>query len=166
MSASLSSLRKLGWTIAALVFVLDQISKWFILDAFLGAPRVVEVLPFFDLVLAWNPGVSFGMFGDMGDFGPWVLTGLSCVISVFLSAWLMKAENRLSALSLGMIIGGAVGNIIDRVRFGAVVDFLDVHAMGYHWPAFNIADTGITVGAALLILESLFFSSEKTKTDT
>ncbi|MBL4693245.1 MAG: signal peptidase II [Magnetovibrio sp.] len=158
-------LTRLGWAIAGLVFVLDQISKWFVLDAFVGAPRVIEVTSFFNLVLAWNPGVSFGMFGSMGGYGPWILTGLACVISVFLGVWLMKAENRQTAVSLGLILGGAAGNILDRVRFGAVVDFLDVHGMGYHWPAFNVADSGITVGAAILILESLFSGSEEPKTD-
>jgi signal peptidase II len=75
---------------------------------------------------------------------------------VALGVWLYKAETRVTALALGLIIGGALGNVIDRVQFGAVVDFLDFHMMGYHWPAFNVADSGICIGAAMLILESLF----------
>jgi len=165
MSAEISVLRRLGWGIAGFVFVADQITKWLILDLFSQGPRVIEVFPFFNLVLAWNRGISFGLFGGLGDWGPWILVFLALVISVVLAVWLMKAENRLTAASLGLIIGGAIGNIIDRARLGAVVDFLDVHLFGYHWPAFNIADTGICVGAALLILESLFYSSEKPKTD-
>jgi len=157
---------RLGWALAGAVLVLDQITKVLILDLFSGSPQTIEVLSFFNLVLAWNRGVSFGMFGGLGDWGPWVLVGLALVISVVLARWMAKAENRLILVSLALIIGGALGNVIDRVRFGAVVDFLDVHVLGYHWPAFNVADSAITVGAAILILESLFCGSEKIKTDT
>jgi len=156
---------RLGWALAGSVLVLDQITKVLILGLFSGSPRAIEVLPFFNLVLAWNKGVSFGMFDGLGDWGPWILVGLALVISVVLARWMMKAESRLNVMSLGLIIGGAVGNVIDRVRFGAVVDFLDVHVSGYHWPAFNVADSAITVGAAILILDSLFFGSEEIKTD-
>ena len=156
---------RLGWGLAGTVLVLDQITKMLILDLFSTSPQGVEVLPFFNLVLAWNRGVSFGMFGGLGDWGPWILVALALVISAVLARWMMKAESRLELMSLGLIIGGAIGNVIDRVRFGAVVDFLDVHGWGYHWPAFNVADSAITVGAAILILESLFFGSEKIKTD-
>lgn len=156
---------RLGWALAGSVLVLDQITKVLVLDLFSRSPQGIEVLSFFNLVLAWNRGVSFGMFDGLGDWGPWVLVGLALVISVVLAIWMMKEESRLNVMSLGLIIGGAIGNVIDRVRFGAVVDFLDVHVLGYHWPAFNVADSAITVGAAILILESLFFGSEKTKTD-
>jgi len=157
---------RLGWALAGAVLVLDQITKVLILDLFSASQRAIEVLPFFNLVLAWNRGISFGMFGGLGDWGPWVLVVLALVISVVLARWMIKAENRLTLVSLALIIGGALGNVIDRIRFGAVVDFLDVHVLGYHWPAFNVADSAITVGAAILILESLFCGSEKIKTDT
>ena len=157
---------RLGWALAGAVLVLDQITKVLILDLFSTSLRAIEVLPFFNLVLAWNRGISFGMFGGLGDWGPWVLVVLALVISVVLARWMVKAENRLTLVSLALIIGGALGNVIDRIRFGAVVDFLDVHVLGYHWPAFNVADSAITVGAAILILESLFCGSEKIKTDT
>ncbi|PCI39603.1 MAG: signal peptidase II [Rhodospirillaceae bacterium] len=166
MSSAPLSLKRLGWALAAIVFVADQISKFLILDLFSSGPQAVQVWSFFNLVMAWNPGVSFGMFGAIGAWGPWILVAITAIISVVLAVWLGRAENRLTAVSLGLILGGAVGNIIDRVRFGAVVDFLDVHVMGYHWPAFNVADSAITVGAVFLILESLFYSSEKPKTDT
>ena len=157
---------RLGWALAGTVLVLDQITKILILDLFSASQRAIEVLPFFNLVLAWNRGISFGMFGGLGDWGPWALVALAFVISVVLARWMVKAENRLTQVSLALIIGGALGNVIDRIRFGAVVDFLDVHVLGYHWPAFNVADSAITVGAAILILESLFCGSEEIKTDT
>lgn len=166
MSLTTAQLRRLGWGLAGGVFVVDQATKWWALDLFADGPQVIEVLPFFNLVLVWNRGVSFGMFGGIGDWGPWILVAVSLVISAVLARWLMRAENRLEAVSLGLIIGGAIGNVIDRLRFGAVVDFLDAHAMGYHWPAFNVADSAIVIGAAILILESLFSGAEKPKTDT
>ncbi len=142
--------------LAGAVFVLDQISKWVILDVFATGPRVIEVIGFFNLVLAWNRGVSFGMFGASDAVGTWALIGVAVVITAFLARWVMRAETRVTALSLALIIGGAVGNVVDRVRFGAVVDFLDFHVAGYHWPAFNVADSAITIGVAVLVLESLF----------
>lgn len=145
-----------GLIVATLVVVFDQITKWAVLERFSEGPLAIEVLPFFNLVLAWNRGISFGMFGASPDWAAWVLVALALGISGFLLRWMASAENRFTAMGLALIIGGAVGNVIDRVRFGAVVDFLDVHVMGYHWPAFNVADAGITVGAAALILESLF----------
>jgi signal peptidase II len=166
MNTPSSFLKSLGRGLAAAVFVLDQASKWLILDLFSASPRVIEVLPFFNLVLAWNRGISFGMFGGLGDWGPWILVGLALVICVVLVLWLAKAENRITAASLGLIIGGAAGNVVDRVRFQAVVDFLDVHAFGYHWPAFNVADSAICIGAVILILDSLFFNVEKPKLDS
>ncbi|MBF0248466.1 MAG: signal peptidase II [Alphaproteobacteria bacterium] len=153
--------RPWGWGLALAILAADQVSKWAILDYFAAAPaNIVGVTPYFNIVLAWNPGISFGMFGAGGDVGRWILVALAAVICGVLGRWLMRAETRFAALSLGAIIGGAVGNVIDRVRFGAVVDFLDVHVLGYHWPAFNVADGAITVGATVLILESLFAASK------
>ena len=149
-----------GLMVAAGVLILDQVSKWAILDLFAEGSRVIDVTPFFNVLLVWNRGISFGMFGASGETGAWVLSGLAIVIAVFLSVWLARAETRFIALSLALIIGGAIGNVIDRVRFGAVVDFLDFYILGYHWPAFNVADSAIVVGAAALILESLFSGQE------
>lgn len=149
-----------GVIVALSVFIADQLSKWAVLDLFVEGPRVIEVTSFFNVVLAWNRGISFGMFGASGETGRWVLVGLAIVISAFLAVWMVKADTRFTALGLALIIGGAVGNVIDRVRFGAVVDFLDFYAWGYHWPAFNVADSAIVVGAAALILESLFSEQE------
>lgn len=145
-----------GIILAVLVIALDHISKWWILTDVMNPPRVIEVTSNFNLVLAWNRGVSFGMFSQDSTYGPYFLTGVAVAIVIGLSIWLWKSETRWSALALGLVIGGAIGNVIDRLLHGAVVDFLDVHAFGYHWPAFNVADSAICVGAAMLILESLF----------
>jgi signal peptidase II len=143
---------RLGLAIAGLVVVLDQLSKWAIL-AWLDRP--IALTPFFNLIVVWNRGVSFGMFDSASALGPWVLSGLALVVVVLLLVWLRRADHPLTAAGLGLIIGGAVGNLVDRVRFGAVIDFLDFHALGWHWPAFNVADSAICVGAALLLVDGL-----------
>ena len=109
-----------GLAIAGLVVVLDQLSKWAIL---ISLHRAIALTPFFNLVVVWNRGVSFGMFDSAGRLGPWVLTGLALAVVVLLLGWLRRVDHLLTAAGLGLIIGGAMGNVIDRVRFGAVVDF-------------------------------------------
>jgi signal peptidase II len=141
-----------GLAIAGLVVVLDQLSKWAIL---ILLHRAIALTPFFNLVVVWNRGVSFGMFDSAGRLGPWVLTGLALAVVVLLLGWLRRVDHLLTAAGLGLIIGGAMGNVIDRVRFGAVVDFLDFHALGWHWPAFNVADSAIFIGAVLLLVDGL-----------
>ena len=142
----------LGLVVAGAVVVLDQLTKWAVL-AWLD--QVIALTPFFNLVLVWNPGVSFGMFDSAGAHGPWILSGLALAVVVALLIWLRRVDHPLTAAGLGLIIGGALGNVIDRVRFGAVIDFLDVHAAGWHWPAFNVADSAIFIGAALLLVDGL-----------
>lgn len=144
-----------GIIIAAVLLIIDQVSKWWILLDIMSPPRTIEVLPFFNLVLVWNRGVSFGLFPAGDVTGLWMLVGLALIICIALVFWLRTAENRRTIFGIGLIIGGALGNVIDRLIHGAVVDFLDVHAAGYHWPAFNVADSGICIGAGLLILDSL-----------
>jgi signal peptidase II len=100
--------------------------------------------------------VSFGLFATGTDLGPWILSILALVIVAVLLFWLRKAEGILIPIAIGLIVGGAIGNVIDRVIYGAVVDFLDVYWGSYHWPAFNVADSSITVGAILLVADSLF----------
>jgi len=158
-------MRKLGLILAAVVVVFDQLTKWLIVEKVMRpdgmtqtpffTPASIEVTPFFNLVMTWNRGVSFGIFNDHGEWNALALSVLSAVIVAVLLVWLKKAEGRLVPLALGSIIGGALGNVVDRVRWGAVADFLDVHAMGWHWPAFNLADSAITIGAILLVLDSL-----------
>ncbi len=152
--------RWMGVRVALIILVLDQLSKWWILTKVMNPPTVIEVAPFFNLVLGLNTGVSFGMFGGGEDFGRWALSGLAIAIAGALAVWLWRVQKPLLAVALGMIIGGAIGNVIDRLRVGAVIDFLDFHAFGYHWPAFNVADSGITLGAAALILDSLFAKAD------
>lgn len=143
---------RLGLPIAALVLIADQASKILVL-AWLERP--IEVTPFFNLVLVWNRGVSFGMFGSAGPGAPWFLSGLALAVVVGLTIWLRRTAHRPTGIALGLVIGGALGNVVDRVRFGAVVDFLDLHVAGYHWPAFNVADSAICIGAVVLLADGL-----------
>ncbi len=145
----------LGLVVALLVLALDQGSKWLIVTKMVSpeAP-VVEVFPFFHLVMVWNHGISFGMFAAFRQ--PMLLTALSVLIVGMLLIWLHKNTSGLVAGALGCVIGGAVGNMWDRLHYGAVVDFLDFNLMGYHWPAFNIADSSIFIGVVLLSLSSMF----------
>lgn len=172
-----------------IVFVADQLSKWWIVETvikphlypldhdvsampfllWLGSagPQLpfarLEVFPFFNIVMVWNKGISFGLFNQAGDYGPLILTLVSGAIALAFLVWLMRCSRLGTALALILIIGGAVGNIVDRLRFGAVVDFLDFHLFGWHWPAFNIADSAITIGIALLLIDSLFFEPKEKK---
>lgn len=146
-----------GLILAGLILIADQLSKIWILEIFRLQERgVVEVLPFFNLVLVWNRGVSFGLFAAGSDMGRWFLIAITLGIAVLVLLWLRRAETRLIAAALAMILGGAIGNIIDRVRFGAVVDFVQLHALGYSFYVFNIADAAISIGVALLILDAIF----------
>ncbi len=141
-----------GLAAALTVLALDQTSKAIVLALLIEPITVTE---FFNVVLVWNRGVSFGMLGGLGAAAPWLLIGLALAVAGVLMVWLWRETRLLTGLALGMVIGGAIGNAIDRVRFGAVVDFLDFHLSGYHWPAFNVADSAIVVGAGLLILDGL-----------
>ena len=151
-----------GLGLAALVAALDQLSKWIIVAHVMNPPVQIEVTSFFNLVLAHNRGVSFGMFAAGSELGKWILVGLALMISGFLVRWLFQSSSPFSIIALGLILGGAVGNVIDRILIGAVVDFLDFHAFGTHWPAFNVADTTIFLGAAGLIFEPFFSKDEAT----
>lgn len=151
---------RLGLGIAAAVAVADQVVKWWAMDALMAAAQAIEVLPFFNLVMVWNRGISFGMFGG-GALPPWLLAAFAGAIAVSLGIWLARVETRLLAVGIGLVIGGALGNIVDRLRFGAVADFLDFHVAGYHWPAFNLADAAITIGVVLLLIDALLISRER-----
>jgi signal peptidase II len=145
-----------GLLIASGVLILDQLTKWWILLSVMNPPQLIEIMPMFNLVLTWNRGVSFGLFAMGTDLGPWILSIVALVIVGVLLFWLRKAEGKLVPAAIGLIVGGAIGNVIDRMVHGAVVDFLDVYWGIYHWPAFNVADSGITIGAILLVVDSLF----------
>lgn len=154
------TLLRLGLAVCVVALVLDQITKWLFLDIVRSADGFMEVTGFFNLVIVWNRGVSFGMFSSHAEYGRWALSALALAIAVGLFFWLRKAENRMLAAALGLVMGGAVGNVIDRVRFGAVFDFLDFHVAGYHWPAFNVADASIVVGVGLILLDGLLNKSD------
>lgn len=151
---------RFGLIIAGVCIFVDQLSKWWILTSVMNPPSVIPVTSFFNLVLTWNRGISFGMFSNDGNTGAWVLSILALVIIAFLISWMRKADTRAVTIALGLIIGGALGNVIDRILHTAVVDFLDFHFNNFHWPAFNAADSFITVGAAILIFDSLFSRSK------
>lgn len=157
-----------GLLIAALTLILDQLSKWWILyELDLPARRNVplfEIGPVgLDLTMVWNRGVTFGLLSGDSQWNQLILAGLAAVIAAVLLRWLWRAENRLIAVALGMVIGGAIGNVIDRFRFGAVVDFVDVHGWGWHWYVFNVADAGIVIGVSLLLIDALFRPQPKSR---
>lgn len=134
--------------ISGVVLAADILTKQLALSALFAQPRVIEVTSFFNLVPVWNSGVSFGLFRDYPSVVSWVIPLLACAVIL----WLISELSRLSTsqqIGAGFIAGGALGNVIDRLRFGRVVDFLDVHLAGYHWPAFNLADAAIFIGAML-----------------
>ena len=136
----------------------DQASK-FIVDTKLVIDEPIEVCDFFNLVKVWNTGISFSIFNDYGNAGKIALICFALAVVAFLLRWMYNEDNRLKIFSLALIIGGALGNVVDRVRAGAVLDFLDFHYQTMHWPAFNLADTFICIGAFLLIL--LEFKAKK-----
>jgi len=160
----LAAPQRLGLVLAILVIVLDQATKlWMYQYLVVDGVRAVTVLPFFNLVTVWNYGVSFGMFSTGSGATAWIFSLLAVIIAGGLTVWLVRADRVLLTGALGLIIGGAIGNVIDRLRFGAVFDFLDFHAFGWHWPAFNVADSAITVGVAVLFVDSLFASDGESK---
>ena len=148
-----------GWPwfgLAAAIVIVDQIAKWAVLGFFANRAPREEITGFFNLVLAYNKGAAFSMLADAQGWQTPLLIGFALAAAALVT-WLILGNpgKRLLCLGLALILGGAVGNLIDRVRFGHVVDFLDFHALGWHWPAFNVADSAITVGALLLILDGL-----------
>jgi signal peptidase II len=155
MSAVTPTARWLGPVVFIVVLVADFVTKQLALANLLGR-GAVHVTDFFNLVLVWNTGVSFGMFQSNGELGRWLLVALALAISSILLFWLSRERRLWPRLAIWLIIAGALGNVLDRIRFGAVVDFLDFHLFGYHWPAFNIADSVIVVGAVILVVDSLF----------
>ena len=143
-----------GLLLAAITVVLDQFTKALVL-AFLEPYQAVEWAPFLSCVLVFNTGISFGLFAGESALLWWVLIGLALAVSVLLTSWLYKEKRPRVASALGLILGGAIGNVVDRIFRHAVVDFLDLHIGGWHWPAFNLADSAITVGVVLYVFTSL-----------
>ena len=142
--------------LSIIIIAADQASKWWILELLADPPYAIVISEFFNLVRAWNRGVSFGLFNSDGQWNAIILSVVALVIVIALLIWLFRTDERPTIVAIGLVVGGALGNVIDRARFGAVFDFLDVHVMGWHWPAFNIADSAISIGAAVLIWDGLF----------
>jgi signal peptidase II len=141
--------------LAAGVVALDQATK-FVAVAALTGKAPVEVMPFFNLVLVYNRGAAFSFLAGAGGWQRELFTAIAVIASLWI-VWLLRRypQQTLFCLALSLVLGGAVGNVIDRVMIGAVVDFLDFHAYGWHWPAFNVADSAITCGAVLLVWDGL-----------
>lgn len=145
-----------GLLVALIVLVLDQGSKLALIygtDLRLTYPWVI--LPFFDLTVVWNRGISYGLFQQDSELGRWVLTAVKIGAAAFLAYWVRRAASRWEAAGIGMIIGGAVGNAIDRIVHGAVFDFAHFHVGDFSWYVFNVADTAIVVGVGLMLLAQL-----------
>ncbi len=153
---------RLGLALAALVVAADQATKWWVKTALAARSDWIEVTGFFNLVTVWNRGVSFGMLGG-GALPPWLLALFAGGIAVGLAIWLARVDTPWLGAAIGLIIGGAIGNVIDRLALGAVFDFLDFHLGRHHWPAFNLADAAITIGVALLLIDSLLIRRERNK---
>lgn len=150
-----------GLFIAFLTAAFDQWSKFYVFNLFTETGRnVIEILPFFNLSKVYNYGVSFGMFSHIA-YGRLILSFIALAIVIMLCFWLFRTTKFYMAIAMGMVIGGAVGNVIDRFRFGAVADFLDFHVGGYHWPAFNIADSAVFIGVFILFIDSFLSKEDK-----
>ena len=151
---------RLGLAVAIAAAAVDQARKlWVIFGTDLGTRGSIALLPFLDLVLTWNTGISYGLFPQEGPLGQWALLALKAIAAVLLWVWLARASSRLTAVALGLIIGGAVGNAIDRLAYGAVADFVLLHvttaSFNFKWYVFNIADAAIVAGVVGLLYETL-----------
>jgi signal peptidase II len=158
----------IGLAVALAAAVLDQASKlWLIFVTDLASHGPIALAPFLDLVLTWNTGISYGLFPQEGALGRWALLAIKVIAAVLLWIWLARASSRLTAVALGLIIGGAIGNAIDRLAYGAVADFVLFHittaSFNFRWYVFNIADVAIVVGVAGLIYEMLLGSESAKK---
>jgi len=152
-------MKRLGYPIAALVFVADQAVKYWV-TAVLGLRErgVVGLIPGFDLTWVENTGVSMGLLRADGTTGRWLLVAATLVIAVGVAVWIAREASRADSVALGLVLGGALGNIVDRVRYGYVVDFFHAYWHDHHFYVFNVADAAITVGVVLLLVRSLFAS--------
>ncbi|MDX2103260.1 MAG: signal peptidase II [Alphaproteobacteria bacterium] len=146
-----------GALFALVVLILDQASKQWMAGLLLDLPWPQQLLvlpPWFNLTVVWNRGVSFGLFASDSPWNAWLLAGVASGVAVMLAVWLVRADSPRLILALGAVIGGAIGNVIDRLRWGAVFDFIDVSGLFFPW-VFNVADAAITLGVAVLVLDGL-----------
>ena len=178
--------RYIRYTIFILaLIILDQGSKWFLIERFFKTPDIAigfaewlttlgqdrlsfmrhEITSFFNLVMVWNQGVSFGMFSDSHDLMPLILSIFAIILSTIFAVWLTRSTRMTTSLPICLVIAGALSNVWDRARFGAVADLFDVYIGTYHWPAFNIADSFIVVGVILLAIDTIFFEPKQKNGD-
>jgi signal peptidase II len=157
---------RLAYMVALVVVVLDQLSKFWVLNVLdLQNRPPIHVLPFFQLNMVWNAGVSFGLLRAGSGAGRWILVLFALAVIIALAVWARRVSRTFTAVALGLILGGALGNnLIDRVRFGAVADFLDFHGIGFFPWVFNVADSAITIGVILLLLDSFLRPKEEAAT--
>jgi lipoprotein signal peptidase len=155
-------LTTLGLVAALIVLVADQASKWWVLNV-IHLPDIgqIVVLPVLNLTMVWNRGVTFGLLNGLGEWSSLVLAAVALAVVAALGVWLWRAESRLAAGALGAIGGGAVSNVIDRLRSGAVVDFIHAHVGAWSWYVFNVADAAIVCGVAALVLDSLVLREKR-----
>lgn len=152
--------------VSALVIVLDHVSKM-AAESHLTLYQPLPVLPFFNFTLAYNTGAAFSFLADASGWQRWVFAAIAVVVSAFIIGWLLRLrrQQRWLGVTLALILGGAIGNVWDRLTLGHVIDFIDVYYGDWHWPAFNLADSAITVGAVMLVIESVFFRKETPRHD-
>lgn len=156
--------RRLGLLLAVGIILSDRLSKIWILDGLRLMPGdTIPVLSFFNLTFVWNRGISLGLLQQDGAAGRWLLVAVTSCVALFLAVWLWRAAGRWTAAAIGLILGGAIGNIWDRIVFGGVADFLHFHVGGWSFYIFNVADAAITVGVGMLLIESLL--GERIQTD-
>jgi signal peptidase II len=154
--------RALGFLVAAITLAVDQGHKIWMLDVFdIAARQPGALTPFLDLVMAWNPGISYSLLSAETPEGRFALLALSLAATALLGVWLWRAPDRLTTVGLGLVVGGALGNAYDRFAYGAVADFFHFHLGGFHWYIFNLADVAIVAGVGLLLYESFFMAGKK-----
>jgi signal peptidase II len=147
--------------------IVDQLSKQLLLDYLLQTElKMVSVIDgFFRLVIVWNRGVSFGLLGGDRPLPAWLLSGVAIAVCIGLFIWLRRTDRPLTGWGIGLVMGGAIGNVIDRARWGAVFDFADFHVDQWHWPAFNVADSAIVIGVGLMLIDSLLGERQRARPD-
>ncbi len=148
-------------SLSLIILILDQITKTWV-STHLSFNQPVNILPYFDLRLLHNPGAAWSFLADQGGWQRWFLSLLAIIVSIVIMVWLTRLDSkqRWLACGLALILGGALGNVMDRIIFGYVVDFIDIYYQGWHWPAFNIADIGISIGAVMLLIDAIIFKQE------
>jgi signal peptidase II len=153
---------RLGLLVALVTLALDQASKlYFLFVDVLTLREPLRLGPFFELIVVWNRGISYGLFQQHTELGRWLLTAVSIVAAIGLSLWMRRAGGHLLAAALGLIAGGAIGNAIDRIAYGAVFDFIHFHVAGFSWYVFNVADAAIVAGVIGLVYDSLVLEKRR-----